>query len=109
MLARLHAFDRLRRVHLRRRAEDRRIDAGQGERFGELGGRVLHAILRRRLARRLDRAADDGGDLDAADRLDGVEMLEAEGAGAGEHDLHACPQARFSRMMWPTAVFDAGT
>ena len=105
MLAGLHALDGLRGVHLRRRAEDDGVDAGQGERFGEFGGGVLDAILLGGFARRLDAAADDAGHVDAADRLDGVEMLEAEGAGAGEDDFHSA----FSRMMWPTAVLDAGT
>ena len=47
-------------------------------------------------------------DLDAGDVLDRIEVLDAEGAGAGQRGLDGAAHA-FSRMRWPTAVFDAGT
>ena len=49
-------------------------------------------------------------DLHVGDLLDRVEVLDAERAGTGEGDLTAWIVMRqFSRIRWPTAVFDAGT
>src|SRR5690606_4165101 len=83
--------------------------------LGEIGGDVTDAVLLRDLAGRLEGASDQGHDFDAVDVADGIEMLGAEGAGTGEtgSDRHgwspAAPDApSFSRIMWPTAVFDAG-
>jgi hypothetical protein len=48
MLARLQARDRLLGVHLRRRAQDHRIDILQREAVGEIGRDVGDAVFRRR-------------------------------------------------------------
>ncbi len=49
--------------------------------------------------------ADDRDHFDAVDLLQPIEMLLPERAGTCHHDLHR----PFSRIRWPTAVFDAGT
>src|SRR4029077_5229015 len=91
--------------------------------LGDLGGGVLVA-------------ADERGDLHLRNALECVEMLLAERTLAGDPDFHrlllrtaalapaaarlslllaaarfglAAPRLLFSRMMCPTAVFDAGT
>ncbi len=146
VLAGLEALDRLRGVHLRRRREDHRVEAGQLQGVGELGRHMADAVcLGRGLLRLVEFAPDERDDLDPVDQLDAVEMLEAEGAGAASATLMAVidapfltsestvgtpvrtpalerPMPRvgavsgprptrhaFSRMRWPTAVFDAGT
>ena len=58
-----------------------------------------HAAVRQRAERR---------HLHALDALQRVEVLLPEGALAGHADLHLL-LLLFSRMMWPTAVFEAGT
>ncbi len=87
MLAGLQALDRLRGVHLRRRGEDDRVEAGLLQRLGKLRRRVADAVFGGRLLRLVEFAADQRDHLDAVDQLDRVEMLEAERAGAGERDL----------------------
>ncbi len=72
-------------------------------------------------------AADQRGDFHVGNALQRVEMLLAKRPLAGNADLHAAflvafffgaaflaagffaAFTPFSRMMWPTAVFDAGT
>ena len=81
-------------MQLRRGREDRRRDARTVQGFGQVGRRVLDAVLARQRTGRLEGAAHQGDHLDVADGLDGVEVLGAEGARAGENDLHG----RFSRM-----------
>ena len=66
---------------------------------------MADAIFVGDLLRRLERAADQRDDLDAVDVPEAVEMLFAEGAGAGERDLHGWG----SSTIWPTAVLLAGT
>ena len=99
-----HALDGLCRVQLGRCCQDHGVDAGPVERLGELRGDMRDAEFRGNVASLLDGAADQRDDLDAADDFDGVQVLLAKGAGSGEDDLHA-----FSRLRWPTAVFDAAT
>jgi hypothetical protein len=41
--------------------------------------------------------------------LDAVEVLDAEGAGAGQGDFDGLLMSVFSRIRWPTAVLLAGT
>jgi hypothetical protein len=72
----------------------------------ELGGDVADAVLAGHFAGLVQLAADQRDHLDAVDELDRVQMLGAEGAGAGECDFDGHV---FSRIRWPTAVFDAGT
>ena len=62
-------------------------------------------LVRERTEGRLARAADERGHLDGVDLRERFEVLDAESAGAGEADSHRA----LSRMMCPTAVFDAGT
>jgi hypothetical protein len=88
MLARIHALDRLRGVHLGRRGEDHRIEARQRQRLGEIGGDMADAIFVGGLLRAFQRAADDRDHLDAGDVLQPVEVLFTECSGAGECDLH---------------------
>ena len=79
--------DRLRGVHLRRRAQDHRVDVLRAPGFGEVG--AWHApmpYLRGDLLGLLELAADQRDDLDAVDDLEAVEVLDAERAGAGERD-----------------------
>ena len=109
VLARGKARGRLRRVHLRRRAQDRRVDVRQGEALREVGGDVRHAVLRRDLARLAELAADERNDLDAVDQANRVEVLDAERAGAGQNNADRAGHHGFSSTRWPTAVFDAGT
>jgi hypothetical protein len=92
-------------MQLRRCAQDDRIDSGQRQRFSEAGGDMADPVLGGYRARGLELTADQRYDFDAADHLDRIEMLLAKGAGAGKDNF----QGRFSRMRWPTAVFEAGT
>ncbi len=109
VLARLEAGDRLRGVQLRRRAQDHRVDLRQREAVGKVVGDVADPVFRRNLPRLAELAAHDRDDVDAVDQPDGVEVLGAEGAGAGQRDLDRSRHRAFSRIRWPTAVFDAGT
>ncbi len=67
---------------------------------------MADAVFRGHFARLVEFAADEGDDFDAVDEPDAVEVLDAEGAGAGECDAQGHV---FSRMRWPTAVLLAGT
>ncbi len=89
VLAGLHALDRLLRVHLRRRAQNRgaRRPAAPARRSSSRR-RVRDAVLLRDFLRRCELPADDRHDFDAVDLLDRIEMLLPERAGACEHDLH---------------------
>ena len=77
----------LRGVHLRRRRENDRVEVRQLQGVGEVGRGVADAIFRRRFLRLVELASNERDDLDARDILDGVEMLQAEGSGAGERRL----------------------
>ena len=87
MLARFHALDRLRGVHLGRRRQNDRVEAGQLEAVGEIRRHVTDAIFGRGLSRLVEFPADERDDLDPVDQLDAVEMLEAESARARQRDL----------------------
>ena len=79
----------------------------QGQAVGQVGGDVLDAVLVGDLAGLVQVAADQRDDFDAIDVLDAVEVLLPERARTGER--HFDGHAWFSRIRWPTAVFDAGT
>jgi hypothetical protein len=87
MLSGLEAFERLGGVHLRRRGEDDRIESRNFQALGEIGRDVADAVLRRRLFGLVEIAPDERDRLDPVDQLDRIEMLEAEGAGAGQRDF----------------------
>src|SRR5262245_43556028 len=105
MLASFETLDRLARMHLRWRCEDHGFNTRLLERLAEIGSPVRNLVLLRDLFRGLGAPARERDDFNAADLFDRVEVLLAKGALAGHHDFHAFPQA-FSRMMWPSAVFD---
>ena len=79
---------RLRRVHLRRRGQDRGIDAGARERLAEVARVVRDPVLVRDRRGRLLIAADEARNLDVRNVLQTVQVLLAEGALANHHDLH---------------------
>ena len=64
VLAGAHDLLGLRRVHLRRRRQDRGVDAGQRERLGKIRRRMRDAVLLRDGFRRVLAAADEARDLD---------------------------------------------
>ena len=114
MLAGFQTLQRLRGVHLGRRRQNHRVEAGKLEAVGEIGGDVSDAVFGRGLLRLVELASDERNHLDPVDQFDAVEMLEAEGAGPRQRGLdgfrhESPPQRVFSRIRWPTAVFDAGT
>ena len=74
-------------MHLGRRRQDHRIESWQLQRLGQIGRDMTDAVFRRLLPRLVEFAADERNDLDPVDQLDAVEMLEAEGAGAGQRDF----------------------
>src|SRR5690606_39722709 len=76
------------RVHLRRRRDDRGLDAGLRKRLVEIGRPVRNAVLLRDLLRRFRAAASEAHDLDAVDVLQSIEMLSPECALADDDDLH---------------------
>ena len=87
MLSGLEALERLRGVHLRRGGEDDRVESRNFQALGEIGRDVADAVFRRRLFGLVELAPDERDRLDPVDQLDRVEMLEAEGAGAGQRDF----------------------
>jgi hypothetical protein len=92
--------------NLRGRAQDDGVDLLQREAVVEVRRHVTDAVLIGDDLRLVELAADQRDDLDAVDKLDRVQVLDAEGAGTGEGDTDGHV---FSRIRWPTAVFDAGT
>src|SRR5436309_7268361 len=118
MPAGAHHLLALAEVHLGRRGENHRV--GTLDPLAQLAGMVRDAIFFRHLRRRILIPPDKRGDFDFRNALEGIEVLLAEGALAGNADFHpwllrtarlaVCAARRlFSRMMWPTAVFEAGT
>ena len=117
--------------------EDDRI--GTLDALGEVAGVMRDAVFLGHRRGRVLVAAHERGDLNALDALQGIEMLLAKGALAGDANLHrhhfplrtsrrvtraaarlilgadlaflpaAFARLRFSRMMCPTAVLEAGT
>ena len=67
-----------------------------------------NAVLRGNLLRLLALAAHQRDHLHTVNQLEGVEVLDAERACAGESDVEAHDGCS-SRMRWPTAVLLAGT
>ena len=67
VLAGLQAGDGLRSVHLRRRAQDHRVDFGQREAVGQVGADVADAVPGGDLAGLLELAAHQRHHLDAVD------------------------------------------
>jgi hypothetical protein len=94
VLAGLQAGDGLLGVHLGRRAQDHGVDFLHGQAVGQVGADVADAVLGGGLARLVQFAADQRDHLDAVDQLDRVEMLDAEGAGAGQRDLDGLAHLR---------------
>ena len=94
MLAGLEALKRLLGVHLRRGGEDDRVESRNFQALGEIGRDVADAVLRRRLFGLVEIAPDERDRLDPVDQLDRVEMLEAEGAGAGQRDFDGLGHGR---------------
>ena len=103
MLASLEALKRLRRVHLRRRGQDDRIELRQFEGVGEIGRDMADPIFRRRLLGLVELAADERDRLDPVDQLDRVEVSQAKGAGAGKRDFeclgHEGSRRRFGEIV----------
>ena len=105
MLAGAHALLALVRMHLSRRGQDRSLKARLTQALGEVGGPVRNAVLLGDFLRAGRVAADEADDLDAVDHLQRIKVLLSERTLPCDQQLHV----RFSRMMWPTAVLDAGT
>jgi hypothetical protein len=88
VLARLHAGDGLRGVHLGRRAQDHRVDIGPRQRFAQIGARMARAIFGRDGSGLPGLTADHRNDFDAVDSLEAVEVLFAKGAGTDQGNTH---------------------
>ena len=86
VLAGAHHLLALAEVHLGRRGEDHRV--GALDAFGEIAGVMRDAVFLGDLGGGVLVAADERGDLHARDALERVEMLLAEGALAGDANLH---------------------
>ena len=93
MLAGLEALKRLRGVHLRWRGQDDRVEPRKLQGVGEIGRDMADAIFRRRLLGLVELAPDERDRLDPVDLLDRVEVLQAEGAGAGKRDFECLGHA----------------
>ena len=134
MFAGFQAGDGLRGVHLRGRAQDDGVEFRQSQAVSQLGGDVLDAVLASHFLRLFQVTANQRDHLHAVNVFDAVQMLDAEGAGAGEcyfgghSSLRRTDSRRreppwgavnemnvgvisylFSRIKCPTAVLDAGT
>ena len=115
VLAGAHHLLALAEMHLGRRGEDHRV--GALDALGKIAGEMRNAVLLGDLRGRVLVAADQRRDFDPGNSLQRVEMFLAERALTGDADLHFFffPLAffdafgLFSRMMWPTAVLEAGT
>jgi hypothetical protein len=110
VLARLQAGDGLRGVHLRGRAQDDGVHFLQRQAVGQVGGDVADAVLGGGLFGLVQSRLTRLTTLHAVDQLDGVEVLDAEGAGAGQRNFDGSCRLIyvFSRIRWPTAVFARG-
>jgi hypothetical protein len=82
VLACAQASDALRGMHLRRRAENHRIDVFARERLVEIRGDVLDAEFGGDAAGLLELATDERNDLDAIDLLQRLEVFDPECARA---------------------------
>src|SRR5690606_18441940 len=83
-----HRLDRLLRVDLRRRRDDRRLDARLRESLVEIRRPVRSSVLLRYLLRRVRASAGEADDLDIFDVLERVEMLTPECSLADDDDFH---------------------
>ena len=90
VLARVHAGDGLRCVHLGWCGENRRIDIGDGQRVGEIGGPMVDAVLGGHLSGGRGSAAHNRNHVGPVEVGDRIEMVAAECAGAGQSEFHAC-------------------
>ena len=88
VLAGLHAGNGLGGVHLGRGAQDDGVDLVQFQGVVEICEDVRDIVLGGDLLGRLQGAADQGHDLDIGYVLDTVQVLDAEGAGAGKSYFH---------------------
>ena len=95
-------------MHLGRRAQDHRVDLGLRQRLRQIGRHVRDAVLGGDGPGLLRVGADHRHHLDAGNVLDGVEMLDAEGARTGQRDFDYFAHV-FSKIRCPTAVLEAGT
>jgi len=84
VFAGLQALRGLRGMHLRGGAQDDGVDFGQRQAIGQIGGHVRDAVLACHLFGRLAPAADQGHHLHAVDVANAVQVLDAEGTGAGQ-------------------------
>ena len=134
VLAGAHHLLALAEMHLGRRGEDHRV--GALDAFGEFAGVMRDAVFLRDLRGGVLIAADQRRDLDVGNTLERVEMFLPERALPRHANLHRlllrtadfaraaarlclaaglrfaallALRARLARMIWPTAVFDAGT
>ncbi len=94
MLPGFEALKRLLGMHLRRRRENHRFEPWNLQGLGEIGRDVADSIFCRRLFGLVEFAPDQRDRLDPGDRLDRVEVLEAEGAGAGKRDFECVGHER---------------
>ena len=90
VLAGTHHLLALAEMHLGRGGEDHRV--GALDAFGEVAGIVRDAVFLCDLRGRVLIAADQRGDLGIGNALDRVEVFLAEGALAGNADLHCFSQ-----------------
>src|SRR5262249_384046 len=117
----------LAKVHLRRGGQDHGV--GALDAFAKITGEMRNSVFLGDFRGRILVAADERRDFDLGDALERIQMLLAEstlasdanlhhqplrtsrwGGGAGCLSLPCLPALRlFSRMMWPTAVLEAGT
>ena len=88
MLARRHAGNRLRGMHLGGRAQDDGIDIVARQRLFQLGARMARTVFGGDLGCLFGAARDDRDDLDPVDQHQAVEVLFAECAGACEGNSH---------------------
>src|SRR5438270_10207689 len=115
VLPSFEALQSLARMERRRRRDDGGLDSRLRQTLGEIC-RPMRDIARfRHVTRRVRASSAKTDHLDAGYLGDRVEMLLSERALANHRNFHhgrnlgASPAQRFSRMMRPAAVLDAGT
>ena len=102
--------DRLLRVHLRRRAQNRRRrrPLATARRSARSSRARCRTSSRLPASARVRRPTSDTTSTPSI-FLIASRCFCAERAGAGDDDLHDAAHRPFSRIRWPTAVFEAGT
>ena len=98
MLARLHALDRLGGVHLGRRRQDYRFDAGLADGFRQVRGDVPNTVFVGNLLGLFQAPPDARHHLVAVDAGDAVKMFLAERAGPGERYFHGNSSNKFGSV-----------